>query len=526
MKRMKRKISAMILVFALILVSGGWQAPAVQAAGSVSTAETYTFDEMVYGTITGSEDPGHYYKVTLPESGKIEITGQIAGAQRAALTLYNEKVDEVWNDSYYWNSTAEIITVNEEFFLTSGVYYFKVGEYWGYQGDYQFSIHFTSSKESFRETQGGSNNTIQLANTVKTDGTKYRGQIARNDEKDFYTFTLADSGKVTFDATFKAMKRVEWTLYDEAGEQITYSTPYWNDTTRDIVVSEDLELTSGKYYLSFSRYDGNGAYDFSLKFKSAGETYHETNGGSNNDVSKASALKIGTTYKGQLALNDDRDFYKLTAGTQPLCVQVNADMERVTIKAYDASGNELWDDDPYWNSTTRKIVWKKNFKEGKGTYYISISGSRTGNYTLRVAVLTKDNCDHDYHSEYHAATYFAKGYTRYTCSECGDTYKAAYTNKSVLSAGYLSRYGMTGKNYVKLSRGSVWNASGYQIRYSTSSKMKKSVKTKKFSVNTNPMKVKKLKRKTAYYFQIRAYVKSGKKIAYGGWSTAVRFKTR
>lgn len=526
MKSMGKKVSALFLALVLVLVSGGWQTTAAQAAGSVSSAEIYTFDEMVYGTITGEDDPGHYYKITLPESGRIEITGQVAGAERVQFNLYNEQIEEIWESHPYWNSTAEIITLNEEFYLTSGVYYFKINKYWKDKGDYQFKIHFTSSNESFPETQGGSNNTIQLANTVKTNGELYRGQIAKNDGKDFYAFTLDNSGKVTFNATFKSIERIEWTLYDEAGEELTYARPSWNSTTKDIVENVDLELTSGKYYLSFNHSSGYGVYEFSLKYKAADETYRETNGGSNNDIASASVLKTGTVYKGQLALNDDRDFYKFTVGSQPLSIQFDSEMEEVTIKAYDASGNELWYSNPYWNSTSKWMTWKKNFKQGKGTYYLSVSGRKKGNYTLRIDNLTKDNCDHNYSSENHYATYFAKGYTKYTCSECGDTYKANYSNKSVLATGYISRYGTTGKNYVRISRTSVWNASGYQLRYSTGSKMKKSVKTKKVSVNTSTITVKKLKRKTTYYFQIRAYVKSGKKIAYGGWSTAVRFKTR
>ena len=98
---------------------------------------------------------------------------------------------------------------------------------------------------------------------------------------------------------------------------------------------------------------------------------------------------------------------------------------------------------------------EEKFQAGKRNVLSLCIRQKKGNYTLRIDNLTKDNCDHNYSSEKHYATYFAKGYTKYTCSECGDTYKANYSNKSVLATGYISRYGTTGKNYVRISRTSV-----------------------------------------------------------------------
>lgn len=60
-------------------------------------------------------------------------------------------------------------------------------------------------------------------------------------------------------------------------------------------------------------------------------------------------------------------------------------------------------------------------------------------------------------------------------------------------------------------------ATGYQIRYATSKKMKKA-KVLKTGKNSTSKVIKKLKTKKRYYFQIRAYAKDGNKTIYGKWS--------
>lgn len=57
--------------------------------------------------------------------------------------------------------------------------------------------------------------------------------------------------------------------------------------------------------------------------------------------------------------------------------------------------------------------------------------------------------------------------------------------------------------------------SGYQVRYSTSSSMKKA---KKKSSSSKTVKITKLKTGKKYYVQARTYKKSGKKIFYSSWS--------
>lgn len=74
---------------------------------------------------------------------------------------------------------------------------------------------------------------------------------------------------------------------------------------------------------------------------------------------------------------------------------------------------------------------------------------------------------------------------------------------------------------------SVYNATGYQIRYSKN-RMFKSGVTQKSVRGTYVTKkiISKLSRKQKYYVQIRAYKKQGGKIAYGQWSKKKCLKTK
>jgi minor extracellular protease Epr len=78
---------------------------------------------------------------------------------------------------------------------------------------------------------------------------------------------------------------------------------------------------------------------------------------------------------------------------------------------------------------------------------------------------------------------------------------------------------------MKVSWKKVSGASGYQIRYSTKKSMKGAKKknaSKKYSSKT----IGKLKSKKKYYFQVRAYKKSGNQTAYGSWSSMKNKKVK
>lgn len=84
-----------------------------------------------------------------------------------------------------------------------------------------------------------------------------------------------------------------------------------------------------------------------------------------------------------------------------------------------------------------------------------------------------------------------------------------------------------GKGKLYLSWSTVTDAAGYQIRYSTDKSFKTGVVVKKVSGQSVSSKtISKLARKKKFYVQVRPYIKSGGKTAYGKWSVKVALKTK
>ena len=159
------------------------------------------------------------------------------------------------------------------------------------------------------------------------------------------------------------------------------------------------------------------------------------------------------------------------------------------------------------------MVGENNVSEGGITDNNNYNNSNNANKVNNTA------CSHEYSTQYSAATYVSKGYTTYTCKKCGYSYKGNYTKK--LKLGQVAKvYGTTKNGKINLGWYSVINATGYQIRYSTNKKMKRSVKTVKVKGKTKKV-IKKLKRRHKYYIQVRAYKKVGTKTVYGKWSKKV-----
>ena len=67
---------------------------------------------------------------------------------------------------------------------------------------------------------------------------------------------------------------------------------------------------------------------------------------------------------------------------------------------------------------------------------------------------------------------------------------------------------------------------GYQIRYSTSSKMTSAKTVTVKSTTATIKKISKLKAKKYYYVQLRTYKKIGSTYYYSGWSTVKKVKTK
>lgn len=175
------------------------------------------------------------------------------------------------------------------------------------------------------------------------------------------------------------------------------------------------------------------------------------------------------------------------------------------------------------NGSDYSAQYSDNIKVGSAK--VTVVGK--GDYSIYGA-LARFNIVHTVHkytTKVVKPTYAAKGYTLYTCSLCGKSYKSNYKAKLTVPKTSISKLTKKKKAFtVKWKKVSV--ATGYQIQYSTNKnfKSKKTVTVKGAKNVTKTMT--KLKGKKKYYVRVRAYKSFKGKNYYSAWSKAKTVTTK
>ena len=213
---------------------------ALAAGDSMSSATGISIGINYSGSITESNNKD-FYRFEINSSGRVKLSA-MAGIRGINYRIYDSAGNRVYSINPGWNSTTQIISTNDYADLTKGTYYFVVEmDYWGYTGNYSFKLDFTSANESFTEIGSGTDNTLFTANNILVN-TKYNGQLANNDEKDFYRVTLPSSGRVVLTATAE-LKGIYYRVYDSEGNSLYSINPGWNSTTQLISTNDYIDLT-------------------------------------------------------------------------------------------------------------------------------------------------------------------------------------------------------------------------------------------------------------------------------------------
>ena len=440
------------------------------AGNSISTATNISIGTTYSGSITSSNTVD-YYKFTINSSGRITLTAT-AEMERIAYYMNDSAGNELWYVRPYWNNTTELISTNETIDLTKGTYYITIKQlYSNCIGNYSFELGFSSASESFTEVGSGSNNSIDSASTISINA-DYNGQIAINDEKDFYKFTLASSGRIVISTTAK-MHWITYSLYDSSGNRLWNQNPYWDSTMESISTSEIVDLTQGTYYFVVSRYyDYTGNYSFKLGYTSANESFTETGSGTNNTMASSNSIALNSSYRGQIALNDEKDFYKFTLrSSAKVRFTSTANIEWIYYYIYDSAENELWSAIAFWNNATKKSNTSDTITLNAGTYYLVFKGDgySTGPYTFKLATHT-----HSYSNVVTKATTSKNGkiVKRCSCGAVKSTTTIYYPKTITLSSTSYTYDGKVKKPTVtvKGSNGKVISASNYTVSYASGRK--------------------------------------------------------
>ena len=354
------------------------------AGSSIATATSISLGKTYQGMVSETNKK-NYYKFTIPSSGRVTNTA-IAHAGGINYFIYDSAGNEVYHGDPGWNSTTGQSSVDDTIDLTKGTYYFAVIYSW-MDGSYSFNLSFGSANESFTETNGGTNNSMARANGISLN-TSYKGQIAGNDTIDYYKFTIGSSGRITNYATAE-IATINYYIYDTSGNELYHGYSERNSVTGQSSIEDTIDLTKGTYYFAVAQNYGTGNYSFKLQFVSAGESFTETGNGTDNTMATARNISLGKTYKGQIAVNDDKDYYKFTVSSTGRYVNTaTAYMRGVNYYIYDLSGHEVYHGDAVWNETLRYSSITDKFELEKGTYYFVVTrylDYGNGNYSFKLS---------------------------------------------------------------------------------------------------------------------------------------------
>ena len=218
--------------------------------------------------------------------------------------------------------------------------------------------------------------------------TQYSDSITDLNTVDYFTFNLPASGRLKLEITTHIYK-TNFALLDVNGYTVWEKTNQtWNSSTHEYNLEEDVDLTSGRYYFVVRQYgDSTGAYSFRLSCTSANESFHETTGGTNNDMEHASAISAGHTYYGQIANNDTVDYYKFSLSKSGrINLTLAAAIYKTDYALYDANGYTLWEKtNQTWDKESHVYNLEYDFDLTAGTYYFCVRQYLgTGNYSIRL----------------------------------------------------------------------------------------------------------------------------------------------
>lgn len=207
------------------------------------------------------------YKFNVSISGDFEfsVTGEL---EKYGVQFF----DAVGNK--YVEESCHIGEFSGKFYISAGSYTIKISSFEKVTGKYSLDFTFTPFYETFPETEGGSNNTLETANAAETE-TIYKGLLTESDKVDIFKYHFDKRAMFAVEAT-SHMDSVNVYLLNENGEVIgsknlgeeqnhTFVTSVTKGNTY-YVVFESADNSTGSYELDttkavFGDYNSDGKTD-------------------------------------------------------------------------------------------------------------------------------------------------------------------------------------------------------------------------------------------------------------------------
>lgn len=226
------------------------------------------------------------------------------------------------------------------------------------------------------------NDSRSQATSIQVDRS-YSATIHNRNDEDYYRFTPANSGTLSFSMSVPSSVDYDVILYDSSGDYVAHSG---NGTGQSEYFS--CEVSGGSVYyiyvLSFSGYSSQ-SYNFSTDLEAAPvikDPYEP-----NNSQSSATTISLGPSYTAYIDYEGDQDFYRFIPGlTGQLTFNMTGPSNRdYDVLLLDSSGNYLTGS--YGGTSSESFTYTVD--SGK-TYFLQLYGcgvyNATSSYTFRTSL--------------------------------------------------------------------------------------------------------------------------------------------
>lgn len=218
-------------------------------------------------------------------------------------------------------------------------------------------------------------------------GTLESSRIINSAGDNIYKFNISHPSKISIDLSSNAYK-MNLKLHDKSGKELWSDKPAQKASSDALMTyKKDLFINPGEYYFSIISAGQEGNFSFTLTQTPTYESFTETQNGSNNSIKNASAVYVGSSYAGFIAMNDDADYYTFTLPSEgQLTLNVTSEAEQLHTKIYDETGRELWSDSPK-GATSQGFSVQNNLYLNKGNYFLSVTKAMgEGQYSFGISL--------------------------------------------------------------------------------------------------------------------------------------------
>ena len=347
-----------------------------------------------YTDDTGLTDNDDWFKIVVPEEGKIEFT--LNPSQENSLDIYWVKVYRVEDGELRERNSSGVGKENKVITITDlgiGTFYVQVHRYTGHGGytlKYEFTpVNFVGDEEP--NDEWGNASLLKNGETIECK-LGYTDDKGETDNDDWFKIIVPEEGtvKLTLNPSQENALDIYWVkVYRvEDGKTIERNS---SGVGKEETVFSITDMGIGTYYVQVHRYSGHGGYTLKYEFTPCplGNDAEP-----NNEFDKGSLLTSGKTIDCRLGYTDDTgstdydDWFKIVVpeeGTVKLTLNPSQEnfLDIYWVKLYrlDEEGNTK---ERNSSGVGKEETVFSITDMGIGTYYVQVHRySGHGGYTLK-----------------------------------------------------------------------------------------------------------------------------------------------